>query len=496
MHHIEKLDPWAHKIVVDFLKDLSLHDVTIKLGHPIVGGHSIMYEFVEGKSPLNVRSVASKHKLQIVPTRMCKCQDCCGRIILPGQPGKNVDIVEAVEVPSKRQLRANMPKHGGAPVPEKPENDKLRPLKAAKPHSMTQQEADDQQRTKFFKLTPDQKQWYYDNNVAMITKMHPQAQAFAKKFLDDLRKNSPNTVVHFDNPILNGHSIRFTMVEGKMAPVFKYAAQCGMQLKGRTLVAPGGDPKTAEGNMDADEKGHIVTEHPDQTDAGYTDPLKWNPAPAVQRNVVPNLPEPWIEVNPDGSPRFQEVPKNADDDDDSMVSGSGIAEPKEADDDDDALTPKAEAHNTPAQPTSNTPAANTPKASDDDDAFLQFDPQPAPVPKNADDDDDALSVHHSTPAVPPQTANTQGPDLIPSTNQKDNKPHRADDDDDAFLAEPMNQDPFEVSPSQVPKDLLAEAPLPVENQQPERAHNQRERHEKDSSDDDDSFLMIAEQMFL
>lgn len=497
MHHIEKLDAWSHKIIVDFLRDLTLNDVTIRLGNPIVGGHSIMYEFVEGPNPLKVRSVAQKHKLQIVPTRMCKCQNCCGRIILPGQPGKSVDIVEAVEVPSQRQLRANMPKNGGPPVADKPQKEKLRHLKDAKnPHDITQQEREDQERTRFFKLTPDQKQWYYDNNVAMITKMHPEAQQFVKKFLDDLRRNSPNTIVHFDNPILNGHSIRFTMVEGDMAPVFKYAAQCGMQLKGRTLTTPGGKAKTAEGNMDADEKGHIITEHPDQTPAGYTDPLKWNPAPATQRSINPNLPQPWIEVKPDGSPRFQEVPKNADDDDDSMTSGAGIAEPKEADDDDDALS----APKNNAAPTANTQA---PKA-EDDDAFLQFDPQPAPVPtaKNADDDDDALAAQ-SNPAVPP----TNDAELSSNQPQQaaaaepinaNTKPQslRADDDDDAFLAEPIAQDPYGVSPDQVPQDLQEQAPLPKEEEQQQPRHQHHERQEKDASDDDDSFLLIADQMFL
>jgi hypothetical protein len=213
-----------------FLDAVKTNDAVIRLGHAIAGGHSIMYEFVEGPKGAagKIRGIARTNGLEVVPSSTCKCRACCGRILFPG---KKVDIVEATEVAGTRQGRA-----GNATNTVEP----LKPLNRTTAHEQTVQEAEDKARLRNgkLKLTADQKQWYYENNLAQISKMNAEAQPFIKKFLDDLRSKAPNTVVHFMEPIRNGYTVRFTHVEGVLGPVRVHANQCGLVLKGRTLTAP------------------------------------------------------------------------------------------------------------------------------------------------------------------------------------------------------------------------------------------------------------------
>jgi len=286
-HHVEKLDIWTHKRANKFLAAVKAADITIRLGHGIQGGHSIMYEFVEGPKGAHTKiaEIARANGLQVVPSRTCKCKACCGRILLPG---KDVKIVEAKEIAGTRQGRSKNTTNTFEP---------LKNLNHTAPHEMTVQEAKDKKRTQYRKLSADQKQWYHDNNLAQISKMNIEAQPFIRKFAEDLRAKAPKTVLHFMRPIQNGYSVRFTHVEGPLGPVRRWASQCGLVLKGRTLTAPKGGAHTAEEVKDA--KSHIEVDTPEQSKAGVPEPLSTQTAdvPGIGGRV-PVLEDKWIETKP------------------------------------------------------------------------------------------------------------------------------------------------------------------------------------------------------
>jgi len=288
-HHAEKLFWRVRPRALKFLDDVKANDAVIRLGHAIAGGHSIMYEFVEGPQGAadKIRSIAQTNGLQVLPSSICKCASCCGRLLFPG---KKVDIVEATEIAGTRQGRAGVTNNTVEP---------LKPLNRTQPHEITVQEARDKKRVQFTKLTEDQKQWYHENNLAQISQMNLEAQPFIRKFAEDLRAKAPNSVIHFMKPIPNGYTVRFTHVEGPLSPIRRWANQCGLVLKGRTLTAPKGEAHTAEAVND-DAKAHIEVDTPEQSPAGVPAPLSTD-APIVVPGIggrVPVLADKWIETKP------------------------------------------------------------------------------------------------------------------------------------------------------------------------------------------------------
>jgi len=288
LHRIEILDPKPKQAMIDFLKDLSLHETFIRLSMAIKGGHSVFYDFVEGKSE-EVKAAAEAHSLSIVPSRSpCKTKDGeCGRIVLPGG-----DVVEANVVPDNRQERAGMPKEG---VPggetaaeaaeekkEEPEEKKVEEVEKGEKettasganHGPLEQQEEDKNATKAGPLSADQRQWYFDNNYAQVTKMDAKAQKYVKKFLNDMKENAPETVLHFMSPVRNGHVIRFTVVQGDESSIQKYATTCGMTLDGDTLTTPGGDVVEAEDTLETDGAEHEVAEELEENKAGVPEKIK------------------------------------------------------------------------------------------------------------------------------------------------------------------------------------------------------------------------------
>jgi hypothetical protein len=329
-HHVEHLDQYPRHCIDKFLEALDQHDTVIKLGHAIKGGHSIMYEMVEGKDFSIVKKLAAKHHIQVAPSRQCKCTNCCGRLIVPG---KSVKIVEAVDVPGKRQLRANMPKSGEKPYKKQPnEFRKLKDLKAVNnPHKMLTQQLKDKKATKCC-LPPEKVQNYYDNNVHHATLMHFEARPLVEKFLKDLKQHSPKTVIHMLAPPKDGKLIRFTMVQGSIAAVKKYAVTCGLILRGDTLYVKGAHPKSAEHTLETDKDNHIEVGRREQSDAGVPKPVQV----AAKRDIVKELPKKWItntkflEVEADDNDAF--LATLAADDNDAFIE-----KPNHADDDDSFL---------------------------------------------------------------------------------------------------------------------------------------------------------------
>ena len=117
---------------------------------------------------------------------------------------------------------------------------------------------------------------------------------FIKKFVEDLCAKAPNTVIHFMKPIPNGYTVRFTHVEGSLAPIRTWASQCGLVLKGRTLTAPKGEAHSAE--VVSDAKGHIEVDTPEQSVAGVPEAVVPAATPVTER--VAALPDKWIETKP------------------------------------------------------------------------------------------------------------------------------------------------------------------------------------------------------
>lgn len=282
IHHIQQLNNIPKKCVVDFLKDLELHETYIRLEQAIKNGHSVIYHFVEGKSPRTVSRIARKHKLKVVKTRQCKCADCCGRIVLPG-----ANIVEAVAVPGSRQERGGEARK----VHAKPR--KRKRLRLKRKMAVTKEQAEDAKRKRIVggKLQDAQKKWYYDNNVAQASKMHAKAGPLVKKFLDDLREKAPNTVLHLMEPVPNGHTVRFHLVEGSASPIRKYVGACGLRLEGGAIVAPEGKPVHAEGSA-PNTDGHLHTAYRNQGENGVPEKLKI--VKTEDRNVVKKLKDKWI----------------------------------------------------------------------------------------------------------------------------------------------------------------------------------------------------------
>lgn len=278
LHHIGNLDQLARNCLEQLLNALEVRQTYIRLGNAIKDGHSVMYEFLEGQSPSLVKELAPKYKLQVKSSKSCKCNDCCGRILLPGG-----DVVEAVVVPGKRQERAGLPPS-------------LDPTQANTtgnaPESPSVQSLENKKRAKFG-LTDEQRQWYYDNNVAQVTKMDAKAQLFLKKLLDDLREHEPKLVLQFMAPVPNGHAVRFDLVRGDLSKIGKWASKCGVRVEENTIIAPEKDViiKNAENNAEAVD-GHLEVEHPEQSDSGAPEPV--NVVPTAQRNVVKELPDKWI----------------------------------------------------------------------------------------------------------------------------------------------------------------------------------------------------------
>lgn len=276
MHHIGNLDELARNCLQQLLDALALQETYVRLGNGIKNGHSVMYQFVEGKSASLIRELAPKYKLKVVPTSQCSCQDCCGRILLPG-----ANIVQATAVPSTRQDRAGL--SANLENKELPKN---------VPASPTAQHLENQKRSKYG-LTDEQRKWYYDNNIAQITKMDGKAQLFVRNLIDQLRKEAPELVIQLMAPVPNGHAVRFDLVRGNVSAIQRYAAKCGVQVSDNTIVAPDNDVLIGNAEASAEaEDGHLIAEHPDQDKNGMPEPVKT--VPAQQRQVTATLPDKWI----------------------------------------------------------------------------------------------------------------------------------------------------------------------------------------------------------
>jgi hypothetical protein len=263
-HYVETMDIRTQKWLKDFLGDLEAHATYVQLSPPLANGHSVVYKFLEGNRAL-LNSLGSKHKVSVSADRLS--------VHFP-------DVVAATA------LDANSPQ--AAATKTKPYglagNPIAKDLKA--------------QRRRDFRLFGTDKaarnKWYYDNNMAQISKMKREARPVMEWLLKQVA--TTKTLIELQTPVRKGHIIRFVVIKGSAADVQRFGAPCKLKVTGDTVEIP--VPGQCHVTSDADvgtspTAQHEVNSNDIDPESGVLKPIP-NLVPTEKRNVVKALPEKWI----------------------------------------------------------------------------------------------------------------------------------------------------------------------------------------------------------